>query len=719
MDEWRDIVVKGDRPAEIDGAEVASAVALLFHPTAPHEIRGLPSGRSRLVLACCRPELLKAARELADDRGIYYTLNPVRPDLGDRAAKTADITARWNLLIDIDAVKADPNGMATDAEKAATLEVAAAVFDDLTARGWPAPLVLDSGNGVHLVHRVDLPANDLIRVLFGKLLRALAAKHDTPRAKIDVKVHNAGRIAKLPGTWVRKGAQSADRPHRMSRITWAPAALEPVSLEQIQAVAGLPADVEASGPTNPPAPADFWDVMVKASPDRAASYVQSAVEREIARAVLAPEGGRNDSLNRAAFAIGQFVGAGLFARPEAEARLEEAARRSGLAPGETAKTIASGLDTGIQQPRVLPASATGTNGVHRNGKAAPPASQGANDPTKRIIVLASEVTPRRVEWLWHDRIPIGKLTTFAGWGGLGKSFVTMDLAARISQGDEIPGAQGLCFDPASVLILNTEDDPDDTSVPRLMEAGANLRRVGFARSEVLGRFNLGDLKTLDAMIDQLGGVKLVVIDPATAHLGDVNDHKNAELRGLLMPLSLWAMARKVAVVLVTHVNKAQAGNVEAMSRVVGSVAWVNAVRAAVMFARDPKDKDRRLFVPFKANNAPERKALAYKIVPTADLARVEWLGEVDVTADEAMNGGQSFKGKADIPGTILRSILAGGAEVHSVEVVEKANKAYGIDKEQKWWKAILNRLGGSDRRSGFSGKVLWSIQGDEKTESPV
>jgi hypothetical protein len=258
-----------------------------------------------------------------------------------------------------------------------------------------------------------------------------------------------------------------------------------------------------------------------------------------------------------------------------------------------------------------------------------------------------------------------------------------------------------------VLILNTEDDPDDTSVPRLIEAGADLRRVAFARSEILGRFTLGDLKTLDAMIDQLGNVRLVVIDPATAHLGDVNDHKNAELRGLLMPLSLWAMARKVAVVLVTHVNKAQAGNVEAMSRVVGSVAWVNAVRAAVMFARDPKDKDKRLFVPFKANDAPERKALAYRIVPTADLARVEWLGEVDTSADEAMSWPPVHR--KDVPGTILKTILAGGAEMHSIDVVDRANKALGENRHHDWWKWILERVSGSHRRAGFSGKSMWSI----------
>ena len=261
------------------------------------------------------------------------------------------------------------------------------------------------------------------------------------------------------------------------------------------------------------------------------------------------------------------------------------------------------------------------------------------------------MTPRRVEWLWPDRIPIGKLTTFAGWGGLGKSFVTMDLAARISRGDEIPGGKGECFEAGNVLILNTEDDPDDTSVPRLIEAGADLNRIAFLKSAVLGQFCLSDLDTLDRALSELGGARMLVIDPATAHLGAANDHKNAELRGLLMPLSLWAMQRHLAVILVTHVNKPQAGKVEAAARVVGSVAWVNAVRAAVMFTRDPDNKTQRLFIPFKSNNAPEQKGLAYRLVSTETLARVEWLGEVDTSADDALNNEKERKPKRSVLAT--------------------------------------------------------------------
>lgn len=358
------------------------------------------------------------------------------------------------------------------------------------------------------------------------------------------------------------------------------------------------------------------------------SYGRAALDRELADFASKSPGERHDFLLGSTIRLASLVKAGFLAAAEVIAGLHSTANTNGFAAEGRLPELDGLWHTALDlaTPRQI---------VERNGHV--PSANGSIQTPSRLIILASEVTPRRVEWLWPDRIPIGKLTTFAGWGGLGKSFVTMDLAARVSTGGPIPGMGGECFERSRVLILNTEDDPDDTSVPRLIEAGADLGQIAFARSEILGQFTLADLHLLDLMLAQLGDARLLVIDPATAHLGPANDHKNAELRALLMPLSLWAMERRIAVILVTHVNKPQGGRVEAMARVVGSVAWVNAVRAAVMFAKDPDDRTRRLFLPFKSNNAPERRGLAYRIAPTENLAHVDWLEEIETSADDALN----------------------------------------------------------------------------------
>jgi hypothetical protein len=620
------MIATGGSPS-IDAAEVRRALAVLLDSRGCHELTALPSGESRMVRASDLDAAIRAATALSDGSGLYFSLNPVRPGLGDHTAKVGDIVARRWLLVDCDRpkVKGDPSAdaMATDAERASASALAGKVVDWLLDQGWPLPIMIDSGNGQHLLYRVDLPANDRSRVAIAGCLKALVTRWDAEQATIDTKMANANRISKLPGTWVRKQANTAERPWRIARLSFVPNPCEVVSIEQIEAVAGIRAE-----PADPPITSP-WVKIVPAEPDRITAYIRSALEKEIVKLVLAPEGSRNNMLNEAAFSLGQFVGAYLMDRADITRQLTEAARRCGLGDDEITKTIESGMDAGVAQPRVLPQSVLGS--PSRNGQQQP------IDPNKRLVILASEVTPRRVEWLVPGLIPLGKLTTFAGWGGLGKSFVTMDLAARLSRGDEIPGLKGECFDAASVLIVNTEDDPDDTTVPRLIEAGADLGRIGFARPDVLGRFTLADLKILEAMLRQLGDVRLVVIDPASAHLGNASEHKNAELRALLSPLALWAMTRRVAVILITHITKPQVGRVEAMARVMGSVAWVNAVRAAVMFARDPEDKSKRLFLPFKLNNAPERKGLRYQIEPTDSLARVKWLDEVEITADEALN----------------------------------------------------------------------------------
>ncbi|MGZ0173983.1 MAG: AAA family ATPase [Planctomycetales bacterium] len=81
-------------------------------------------------------------------------------------------------------------------------------------------------------------------------------------------------------------------------------------------------------------------------------------------------------------------------------------------------------------------------------------------------------------WLWPSKVPSGKLTLFAGDPGLGKSFVTIDMASRVSRGKGWPDGSG--NQPAgSVIFLACEDDVADTIRPRLERANANLANIYF------------------------------------------------------------------------------------------------------------------------------------------------------------------------------------------------------------------------------------------------
>jgi hypothetical protein len=164
-------------------------------------------------------------------KGVYATLNPLNPDLLARRAnriawandgelaKDKDVLARRWLLVDADPVR-DPLISATDAEKAEARAVVLAVREHLSGHEWPEPVFADSGNGYHLLYRIDGPADDGGAVQ--RLLAALGDRFDTPRVKIDRTVYNPSRICKLPGTLARKGDHTPGRPHRRARVLEGP-----------------------------------------------------------------------------------------------------------------------------------------------------------------------------------------------------------------------------------------------------------------------------------------------------------------------------------------------------------------------------------------------------------------------------------------------------------------------------------------------------------------
>ena len=93
-----------------------------------------------------------------------------------------------------------------------------------------------------------------------------------------------------------------------------------------------------------------------------------------------------------------------------------------------------------------------------------------------VTVCMDSVVMEPIEWLWPGRIAIGKVTVLAGDGGLGKSTVLFDLAARLSRGDHWPVSPERAPVRSSV-ILSSEDDAADTIKPRLAAAGADMTKI--------------------------------------------------------------------------------------------------------------------------------------------------------------------------------------------------------------------------------------------------
>src|SRR5205807_3082914 len=96
--------------------------------------------------------------------------------------------------------------------------------------------------------------------------------------------------------------------------------------------------------------------------------------------------------------------------------------------------------------------------------------------TGAVLRCFTDIPEQELSWLWPSRIPLGKLTLFAGDPGLGKSLITLDIAARVTRGVDWPDS-GLNEKRGSVIILSAEDDASDTIRPRLRAAGADLDKL--------------------------------------------------------------------------------------------------------------------------------------------------------------------------------------------------------------------------------------------------
>jgi hypothetical protein len=318
---------------------------------------------------------------------------------------------------------------------------------------------------------------------------------------------------------------------------------------------------------------------------------------------------------------------------------------------------------------------------------------------KRLVVhQASSIEPKPVEWLWPGRIAIGKTTLIGGDPGLGKSQLSLYIAATITNGNRWPCDEGQA-PKRRVIVLCAEDGLADTIVPRLMAAGADLPQVtivtAVTEADGSGRriFNLSkDLDVLERLINKQGDVGLVIIDPVDAYLGagagGIDSHKNAAVRSVLEPLSELADRLQTAILALTHFSK-QAGG-KALYRFIGSIAHVGSARAAFAVVPDAENDGRVLMLHAKNNLAAPPKGLAFRLVQFmvkdgVVASHVDFEpAHVEATADEALAASRDTDSRTETDEAVefLSTVLAGGAlPVAKIEEEARAAGIFGGDGE--------------------------------------
>jgi putative DNA primase/helicase len=319
----------------------------------------------------------------------------------------------------------------------------------------------------------------------------------------------------------------------------------------------------------------------------------------------------------------------------------------------------------------------------------PPETTGleASGAPTLITQRASDVQIEPVAWLWPGRIALGKLTLIAGQAGLGKSQMSLAVAAAVTTGGEWPCGEGRS-PRGSVIVLSAEDGAADTVVPRLMAAGADCERVRLVtavQDQHRRTFDLSvDFALLETEITRIGDVRLVIIDPISSYLGaGVDSHVNAAVRRVLEPVSEFAARLGVAIVAITHPPKVT--GTAAINRFIGSIAFVAAARAAFMVTRDAEDEGRRFFLPVKNNLAATGQGLAFRLEQriVGDESKgivassVVWDGEpVAISVDQALQATDAGSDhRSATAEDFLLDLLGGGGEVAAVEIKREAQDA--------------------------------------------
>lgn len=227
---------------------IKNALDLIHEPGETFEVR-IPKTRAG-TLSGYFDDTGKAAlaivRENGKHQGVYATVNPVKRSLLARmenqiaisqvTTTDAEIDKRRWFLLDFDPIR--PTGISsTDGEVAAAQDAAIRTAEWLSSIGWPEPIHASSGNGWHLMYRVDEPNDDQAKIDFEFATKMISSIFTDDKVSVDSVVHNASRIWKVYGTVSAKGSSTAERPHRVAKLEKIPAEMVLVTRSQIENVA--------------------------------------------------------------------------------------------------------------------------------------------------------------------------------------------------------------------------------------------------------------------------------------------------------------------------------------------------------------------------------------------------------------------------------------------------------------------------------------------------
>ena len=250
-----------------------------------------------------------------------------------------------------------------------------------------------------------------------------------------------------------------------------------------------------------------------------------------------------------------------------------------------------------------------------------------------------EVEP--VSWLWPGYIAAGKLTIMSGDPGCGKTWLLLDVAARLSRGDCMPDGTG-GGDPAGVLFISYDDGIADTLKKRAVGLRADHSRIvaldgnydGVGESRYIPPEAIESI--LIAAEDEERRMKcpirLVVLDPLSAVLGGVDQNQSNSIYDKLGPLITHCEDAGMALVCIDHTGKNRPD--KAINMATGSQGKAALARLMSVIVDSGDDDGSSLLLSSKNSLAPFAPGMRFSIEDVPIRSVVEDANEAAATAAE-------------------------------------------------------------------------------------
>jgi|GEM_PF-2313340 len=279
---------------------------------------------------------------------------------------------------------------------------------------------------------------------------------------------------------------------------------------------------------------------------------------------------------------------------------------------------------------------------------------------------ASDIEAESVSWLWHGFIPQTGITFLDGDPEAGKTCCALDIIARLTRGDRMPG-DAKPERAGVAAILAKEDRYENTIKPRLEAAGAEMTRVSCIDDIELNTPKGIEKRflTLPSHTQVLAehlrdiGATLLLIDPYDNHLDDgLNTSSSTDMRRAFTPITEAASSIGCALLIIRHFGKRDYGN--AKHKGIGSIGLTGMARSNLAAVSDGNGGF--IFGRIKGNLSRQPDSLIYQIRSCGknpEIPVLHWCGTSDRNISEAAIG-SSKKTKAAMMKEILREMLKDG-----------------------------------------------------------